>query len=334
MTPFMDRRAFIGTVSGCLLAAPLAAGTQPAGDLPRIGHLAIAGTTSSPQPPSANWDAFLAGLRDGGYVEGQNFAFEHRDAHNRPELFPAAAAELVRAGVRVIFARGGQAVRAAKQATSAIPIVAIDLETDPIAAHFVTSLRRPGGNVTGMFLDLADLSGKHVELLKEMVPTLTRLAVVGDPDVNRSQFQATQQAGRILAVAVDPIEIRRASDIQGVFRITTEKHDRALIVGSSPLVLAYRAEIADLATRHHLPTMFVYRFHVDAGGLLSYGPDLPEMFHHCGQYVARVLAGAKPAEMPVERPTKFELVINLKTAKALGLTIPQSLLQRADQVIE
>jgi ABC transporter substrate binding protein len=290
VTPFMDRRAFIAAVGGGLLAPPLAAGAQSAGDLPRIGHLAIAGTTSSPQPPSANWDAFLAGLRDGGYVEGQT--------------------------------------------TSAIPIVAIDLETDPIAAHFVTSLRRPGGNVTGMFLDLADLSGKHVELLKEMVPTLTRLAVVGGPDVNRSQFQATQQAGRILAVAVDPIEIRRASDIQGVFRITTEKHDRALIVGSSPLVLAYRAEIADLATRHHLPTMFVYRFHVDAGGLLSYGPDLPEMFHHCGQYVARVLAGAKPAEMPVERPTKFELVINLKTAKALGLTIPQSLLQRADQVIE
>ena len=198
----MDRRAFICMMTGGLLAAPLAAEAQQAGDLPRIGHLAIAGTTSSPQPPSANWDAFLAGLRDGGYVEGQNVAFEHRDAHNRPELFPAAAAERVRAGVRVIFARGGQAVRAAKQATSAIPIVAIDLETDPIAAHFVTSLRRPGGNVTGMFLDLADLSGKHV---------LTRLAVVGDPDVNRSQFQATQQAGRILAVAVDPIEIRRAS---------------------------------------------------------------------------------------------------------------------------
>jgi putative ABC transport system substrate-binding protein len=152
--------------------------------------------------------------------------------------------------------------------------------------------------------------------------------------VNRSQFQATQRAGRSLAVTVDPIEIRRASDIEGVFRTCAEKHDRALIVGSSPLTLAYRTEIALLASRHRLPTMFVYRSHVDAGGFLSYGPDLPEMFHHCGQYVARVLAGAKPADMPVERPTRFELVINLKTGKALGLAIPASLLARADQVIE
>ena len=329
----MDRRAFVQAVAGGLLARPLFADAQSA-NLPRIGHLVIAGTTSSPQPPSANWDAFLAGLREAGYIEGKNFQFEHRDAHNRPELFPTAAAEVVRAGVRVIFARGGQAVRAAKQATITIPIVAIDLETDPIAAHFVKSLSRPGGNVTGMFLDLAELSGKHVELLKEMIPNLTRLAVVGDPDVNRSQFQATQQAGRSLSVAVDPIEIRRASDIEGVFRTCAEKHDRALIVGSSPLTLAYRTEIAQLASRYRIATMFVYRFHVDAGGLLSYGPDLPDMFHHCGQYVARVLAGAKPADMPIERPTRFELVINLKTAKALGLTIAPSLLQRADQVIE
>lgn len=320
-------------MAGGLLVPWLATRAQTA-ELPRVGHLVIAGSTSSPQPPNANWDAFLAGLREAGYVEGKDFVFEHRDAQNRPERFGAAAAELVRAGVRVIFARGGQAVRAAKQATSTIPIVAIDLETDPIAAHFVKSLSRPGGNVTGMFLDLADLSGKHVELLKEMVPSLTRLAVVGDPDVNRSQFQATQQAGHALGVMVDPMEIRRAADIEGVFRAAADKRARAMIVGSSPLTLAYRTEIAELAARYRLPTMFVYRFHVDAGGLLSYGPNLPEMFEQCGRYVARVLAGAKPADMPVERPTKFEFVISGKTAKALGLTIPRSLLQRADQVIE
>ena len=330
---FVNRRAFFGVVAAGLLATTFAAPAHAA-DLPRVGHLAIAGTTSSPQPPSANWDAFLAGLREGGYVEGKNFVFEHRDAQNRPERFPAAAAELVHSGVRVIFARGGQAVRAATQATSTIPIVAIDLETDPIAAHFVKSLSRPGGNVTGMFLDLADLSGKHVELLKEMVPALTRLAVVGDPDVNRSQFQATQQAGRALGVAVDPMEIRRGADFERVFRAAADKRARAVIVGSSPLTLAYRTEIGELAARYRLPTMFVYRFHVDAGGLLSYGPNLPEMFQQCGRYVARVLAGAKPADMPVERPTKFELVINGKTARALGLAIPPSLLQRADQVID
>jgi ABC-type uncharacterized transport system substrate-binding protein len=330
----IDRRAFLGTLTGGLLAAPLAAEAQPAAGLPRVGHLAIAGPTSSPQPPPENWDAFLAALREGGYVEGQNVVFEHRDARNRPELFPAVAAELVRANVTVIFARGGQAVRAAKQATNRIPIVAVDLETDPVVARFVQSLPRPGGNVTGMFLDLADLSGKHMELLKDLVPRLSRLGVVGDPEINVSQFRSTEVAGRVLSVKVQTLEIRHSDAFADAFRVAMRDNVGALLVLSSPLVLAHRRQIADLALKHRLPTMFVYRSHVDAGGLVSYGPNLPRMFHHCGVYVARVLAGSKPAEMPVERPAVFELVINLKTAKALGLTIPPSLLQRADQVIE
>jgi putative ABC transport system substrate-binding protein len=330
----IDRRAFISGITLGLLAAPFAGEGQQVEGLPRVGHLAIAGPTSTPQPPPENWNAFLAALREGGYVEGQTVVFEHRDARNRPELFPTAAAELVRANVTVIFARGGHAVRAAKQATNTIPIVAVDLETDPVVAHFVQSLPRPGGNVTGMFLDLADLSGKHMELLKELVPRLSRLAVVGDPEINVSQFRATEVAGRVLSVKVQTLEIRRSDDFAEAVRVAARDNLGALLVLSSPLTLAHRQQIADLAMKHRLPAMFVYRSHVDAGGLLSYGPNLPRMFHRCGAYVARILAGSKPAEMPVERPAVFELVINLKTAKALGLTIPPSLLQRADQVIE
>ena len=330
----MDRRSFIGTLAGGLLAGPLGAEAQPVSGLPRVGHLAIAGPNSTPQPPPENWDAFLAALREGGYEEGKTFTFEHRDAKNRPELFRAAAAELVRAKVAVIFARGGHAVRAAKQATNAIPIVAIDLETDPIVAHFVQSLARPGGNVTGMFLDLADLSGKHMEMLKELRPKLSRLAVLGDPEINSSQLRATEAAGRALSVQVEALGIRQAEDLAVAFGTATRNKAGALLLLSSPLGLAHRRQISDLAVAHRLPTMFVYRSHVDAGGLMSYGPNLPDMFRHCGVYVGRILAGSKPAEMPVERPTVFELVINLKTAKALGLTIPPSLLQRADHVIE
>jgi putative ABC transport system substrate-binding protein len=330
----MHRRAFLGTLAGGLLAVPLAAEAQQTTGLPRVGHLAIAGPNSTPQPPPENWNAFLAALREGGYEEGKTFTFEHRDARNRPELFRAAAAELVRAKVAVIFARGGHAVRAAKQATNTIPIVAIDLETDPIVAHFVQSLARPGGNVTGMFLDLADLSGKHMELLKELRPKLTRLAVLGDSEINASQFRATEAAGRALSVQVLTLEIRHADDLAGAFGTAARSKAGAVLLLSSPLTLAHRRQIADLAVTHRLPTMFVYRSHVDTGGLMSYGPNLPDMFRQCGVYVARILAGSKPAEMPVERPTVFELVINLKTAKGLGLTIPPSLLQRADQVIE
>ena len=322
----IDRREFISGITLGLLAAPLAAEAQETTGLPRVGHLAIAGPNSTPQPPPENWNAFLAALREGGYEDGKTFTFEHRDARNRPELFRAAAAELVRAKVAVIFARGGHAVRAAKQATNTIPIVAIDLETDPIVAHFVQSLARPGGNVTGMFLDLADLSGKHMELLKELRPKLARLAVLGDPEINA--------AGRALSVQVEALRIQQADDLPGAFGTAARNKAGALLLLSSPLGLTHRRQIADLAVAHRLPTMFVYRSHVDAGGLMSYGPNLPDMFRHCGVYVARILAGSKPAEMPVERPTVFELVINLKTARALGLPIPPSLLQRADQVIE
>jgi len=327
----VDRRAFLGIVAGGLLAAPLPAGAQPAQRVHRIGIL----TTGNPRSGlPANWEGLLQGLRESGYAEGQNIAFEHRYAQGEPELFPDLAAELVRLKVDVIFARGPWAVTAAKTATRTIPIVGIDLESDPIAEGFVTSLARPGGNITGMFLDLAELSGKQLQILKEIIPKLSRVAVLGDPAVNASQFRELRVVARSLAVQIQALEMKSSKDLDRAFEVANKGLVRALIVLSNPLTLASRTLIGDIAVKRRLPTMYLYRAHVEAGGLISYGPDLPDMFRHCGIYVGRILGGAKPGELPVERPTKFELVINLKTAKALGLTIPPSLLQRADQIIE
>ena len=326
----MDRRAFLGTVAGGVLTVPLAAEAQPT-RLPRIGIL----TTASPgSSPPANFEAFVQGLRESGYVEGRNILFEQRHAEERPELFPALAADLVRLNVDLIFARGPWAVAAAKNATRTIPIIGIDLESDPVANGLVKSLARPGENLTGMFLDLAELSGKQVQILKEIIPTLSRVAVLGDPAVNSSQIRELRAVGRSLAVQIQVLEMKTARDLAGAFAAENKRPSVALIVLSNPLTLASRGQIADIATKRRLPAMHLYRAHVERGGLMSYGPDLQEMFRRCGVYAARVLGGAKPGELPLERPAKFELVINLKTAKALGLTIPPSLLGRADEVIQ
>jgi putative ABC transport system substrate-binding protein len=326
----MDRRVFIGTLAGGLLAAPLAAGAQQA-TLPRIGILTTASSVSS---PSANYEAFVQGLRESGYVEGRNVLLEQRYAEERPKLFPALAADLVRLKVDLIFARGPWAVAAATSATRAIPIVGIDLESDPVADGLVKSLARPGGNLTGMFLDLAELSGKQLQILKEINPRLSRVAVLGDSAVNSSQLRELKSVAGSLAMQIQPLEMKAAKDLAGAFESENKRPSEALIVLSSPLTLASRSQIADIAAKRRLAAMYLYRAHVEAGGLLSYGPDLPDMFRRSGIYAARILGGVKPGELPLERPAKFELVINLKTAKALGLTIPQSLLQRADQVIE
>jgi len=330
----MNRRTFLGGFILGTLSSPLVAEAEQAEKVRRIGHLAIAAPTDVLPPPPANWDAFREGLRELGYIEGQNIAFEHRYAHGRLELFPDLAADLVRLQVEVIFARGPWAVTAAKNATRTIPIVGIDLESDPVEAGLVASLARPGGNITGMFLDLAELSGKQVQVLKEIVPKLFRVAVLGDPAVNASQIAALNVVGRSLAVKVETLELRSSKDLDGAFDTANKRRTQALIVLSNPLTLANRVRIGDLAKKRRLPTMYLYKAHVDAGGLLSYGPDLPGMHRRCADYVARILKGAKPGELPVERPARFEFVINLKTAKALRLTIPQSVLLRADEVIE
>jgi putative tryptophan/tyrosine transport system substrate-binding protein len=329
----MRRRDFIVLLSGAAVAKPLAArGQHPAGY--RIGHLALAAPTDTPPPPPANWNAFVQGLHEAGYIEGPNIAFEHRSAHGQPELFPKLALELASLKVDVIFARGTWALAAAKSATKTIPIVGIDLEIDPVEAGLVESIARPGGNVTGLFLDLSELSGKHLQILKEIVPGTSRVAVLGDPDINAPQIREVERIARSLSMQTQIVGMKNATALDDAFNTAVNWHADALIVLSNPLTLAYRTRIAEVAAKARLPTIYLYRQHVTAGGLLSYGPDLPDMFRRCGVYVGRILGGTKPADLPIERPARFELVVNLKAAKALGIAVPEMILARADEVIE
>jgi putative ABC transport system substrate-binding protein len=332
MSAKMKRREFISLLGGAA-AWPLAARAQQPARY-RIGHLAIAAPTDIPPPPPANWDAFVQGLREAGYAEGRNIAFEHRSAHDQPELFPKLALELASLKVDVIFARGTWALAAAKNATSTIPIVGIDLEIDPVEAGLVASIARPGSNITGLFLDLSELSGKHLQILKEMIPGTSRVAVLGNPVINAPQLRELERVAQSLSMQTRVVEVRNATDLDGAFDTAQNWRADALIVLSNPLNLAYRTQIAALAAKADLPTIYLYRAHVAAGGLISYGPDLPDMFRRCGVYVGRILGGTKPADLPIERPARFELVVNLNTAKTLGITISETILVRADEVIE
>jgi putative ABC transport system substrate-binding protein len=327
-----NRREFI-TVLGCAAAWPLAARAQQPARY-RIGHLAIAAPTDTPPPPPANWDAFVQGLREAGYTEGQNIAFEHRSAHDQPELFPKLAFELASLKVDAIFARGTWALAAAKNATRMIPIVGIDLEIDPVEAGLVASIARPGGNITGLFLDLSELSGKHLQILKEIIPATSRVAVLGDSNINAPQLRELKRVAQSLALQTQAVELKDAANLEGAFESAKNWGADALIVLSNPLTLAYRTRIAELAAKARLPTIYLYRAHVHAGGLISYGPDLPDMFRRAGGYVGRILGGTKPADLPIERPVRFDMVVNLRTAKSLGITIPEMLFVRADEVIE
>ena len=329
----MRRRRFITLLGGVAVAGPcVGRAQQPAGY--RIGHLALAAPTDSPPPPPSNWNAFVQGLREAGYIEGLNIAFEHRSAHGQPELFPKLALELASLKVDVIFARGTWALAAAKSATKTIPIIGIDLEIDPVEAGLVESIARPGGNVTGLFLDLSELSGKHLQILKEIIPGTSRVAVLGDPDINAPQIREVERIAQSLSMQTQIVGMKNATALDDAFNTAVNWHADALIVLSNPLTLAYRTRIAEVAAKARLPTIYLYRQHVTAGGLLSYGPDLPDMFRRCGVYVGRILGGTKPADLPIERPARFELVVNLKAAKALGIAVPEMILARADEVIE
>jgi len=327
------RRELCSFLGSAALAWPLAArAQQPARR--RVGHLAIAAPTDTPPPPPANWDGFVQGLRETGYVEGSNIVFEHRSARDQPELFPKLAFDLARLKVDVIFARGTWALAAAKNATSTIPIVGIDLEVDPVEAALVGSIARPGGNITGLFLDLSELSGKHLQILKELIPGASRVAVLGNPDINAAQLRELERVAQLLGLQTRALELKNPTDLEGAFSTARNWRTDALIVLSNPLSLAYRTQIGDLAAKVGLPTIYLYRAHVNAGGLISYGPDLPDMFRRCGVYVGQILGGTEPADLPIERPARFELVVNLKTAKTLGITIPETILVRADELIE
>jgi len=323
----INRRAFLGALAGGLLAAPLVAEAQTAANKPRIGILG--GNTL----PPFLYEKFTQGLGQVGFTERQ-LVIVKRDAAGVPSQVPARAADLIQDKVDVIFARGPVALAAAVVATKTIPIVALDLESDPIALGYAKTLARPGGNVTGVFLDLPELSAKQLQVFREIVPGLSRVALVGDPIANGAQFRVTERAAATLGVKAQTFEGRTAAELDAAMEAARRNGAGAVIIFSSPVVFDHRARIAALGREKRLPTVSLFTEFAEAGGLLTYGPSIRESSHRAGIFVGKILNGAKPAELPIERPEKFQLVINLKTAKALGLTIPQSLLQRADQVIE
>jgi putative tryptophan/tyrosine transport system substrate-binding protein len=324
----VKRRGFLSVIAGAT-AWPFAAGAQqPA--MPVVGFLNIATAEGIPHLIAA----FRRGLAEAGYVEGKNLAIEYRFGNFRPELLPQAANDLVRLNVSVIFAATPEAGAAAKNATTSIPIVALDLETDPLAKGYVKSLARPGGNITGMFLDLPELSGKQIGLLKEIVPHLSRIAIFGVPGLNTAQFVAAESAVQALALEAERMEVRVADDFERALDAARKKHVEAGILLSSPLVFGSSKQIGELALTKQLPLISLFSEFPKTGGLLAYGPNLGEMFRRCGDYVAKILHGAKPSDLPIQRPERFDLVINLKTATALGLDVPSQLQQLADEVIE
>ena len=327
----MRRRNFISLLGGAAAAAlPLAAHAQRPGKLPTIGYLG-SGTAAT----QGQWTAALMSrLRDLGWIEGRTIAIEYRWAEGRSERFADIAAELVQHKVDVIVTAGTTPVLAAKQATSVIPIV-FPLAGDPVGNGLVASLARPGGNVTGLSNQQSDLGNKRLELFREVVPGLRRLAIlgnVGSPAIvlEMSEVQAT---ARTLGLEVAAAEIRRAADIAPAFEALKGRAE-ALYVCGDPLVTTNRIRINTLALSARLPTMHGSREHVDAGGMMSYGPNFPAMFRRAADLVDKILRGTKAADIPVEQPTTFDLVINLITAKALGLDVPPTLLARADEVIE
>ena len=314
------------------LLAPLAAEAQPAGKVPRIGFLG----TRSPSDTAPYLDAFRQGLRERGWVEGQNIVIEYRWAEGRFDRLPDLAAELVRLKVDIIVAVATPAAAAAKNATATIPIVGISLG-DPVGLGLIASLARPGGNVTGVSYSVGlEIFGKQLELLKETVPKVRRVAILSNPanPAHALVIREVKDAARSLGVQLQLLEARGPSELDGAFAAMAKERGGALLVVTDTLFLLHRTRLTDLAARSRLPAAYGVREYVQAGGLMSYGPSLPDLFRHAATLVDKILKGAKPADLPVEQPTKFELVINRKTAKTLGLTIPPLLLLRADQVIE
>jgi putative tryptophan/tyrosine transport system substrate-binding protein len=330
----MERRTFMAMLTGGIVVAPLATEAQQAAKIARIGWLAF---HLAPNPHLQV--AFLQGLRDLGYAEGRNVVIEYRDAGGKSERLPALAAELVALKVDVILAGGTPQALAAKQATKTIPIV-FTSSTDPVTDGLVTTLARPGGNVTGLSTTTApEILGKRLELLKQAVPGVTRVAVLWQPGsqgerTNKDMLKGAEVAARALGLRLQVVEVRGPAEFDRAFSDMTRARAGALTpVGGSPF-FNERRRLVDLAAKNRLPAVYSQREFVDAGGLMAYGANIADLWRRGATYVDKILKGAKPADLPVEQPTKFELVINMKTAKALGLTIPHSLLGRADHVVE
>jgi len=323
----MRRREFIALVCGVATGWPFAAhAQQQTGKLPRIGSIQT--------EPAENTEAFGQGLSEAGYVDGQNIILDTRYHHGSLERIDEFARELVALKCSVIVAAAPYAIRAVLKETNTIPTVGLDLESDPVANGWVKSLARPGRNFTGLFLDIPELSGKQIELLKNVVPTVTSLAVLWDATIATLQFRATETAARTLGITLESLPIRNAEEIKGAVERAAPDRVHGMIVLTSPLIFNQRSQIADLALKEHLPTISLFNTYPKVGGLMAYGPNLPSLFKRAASYVDRILSGANPGELPIERPAKFELVINLKTAKALGLVVPGQLQQLADELIE
>jgi putative ABC transport system substrate-binding protein len=315
-----------------LFSAPLAVEAQQPGKVYRVGIL----TNNASDPAEARlWQAFRQGLRELGWIEGANILLEFRGAEGNPARLPELAADLVRLKVDLIMARSSQFVQPAKEATSSIPIVFV-VHADPVRLGHVASLARPGGNITGLANLQTDIGPKELEILISAVPGSKRIAVLWNPDTpsHTPGLKAVEEAGRPLRVQVQAFGARTASELEGAFAAMARARAQAVLVYASPFSFAERDRVAALAIKYRLPAMFGVKEAVEAGGLMSYAPNYADLYRRGAVYVDKILKGAKPANLPVEQATKFELVINLKTAKVLGLTIPQSVLGRADQIIQ
>ncbi len=330
----MDKKGFCLALCALLLALCLPAEAQQPAKLPRIGYL----STRDPTSESSRSEAVRLGLRELGYIEGQNIAIEYRYSEGKRERFSALAAELVRLKVDIIVVAGGDpAVRAAMNTTKTIPIVMSGGGADPVEAGFVKSLARPGGNVTGITLLVIELGGKRLELLKEAVPKVARVAALYESANPTSALEVKEvlpTAARALGLTIRSWEVRTAEEFEKVFTAMSKERPDGLYVSTGALTNSNQKQIVSFALKNRLPSMYGRREYVDNGGLMYYGADLAESYRRVAYYVDKILKGAKPADLPVEQPTKFEFVINLKTAKQIGLNIPQSVLYRADKVIK
>jgi putative ABC transport system substrate-binding protein len=324
------RRAFL-SATGAVWLAPIRALGQSSAKVYRIGYL---GTAAIPGP-QPEWNRFQARLRELGYIDGQNMVIEFRSSEGHEERFPALAAELVDLKVDVIVAPGTAAARAARDATATIPIVTV-LVSDPVGLGLVASLARPGGNITGMSSAAKDIAGKQLQLLKELLPGLSRVAVLwsSTTPAHPITLKEVEAAAKTLQLQVRTFDVRTPESLERSFRVILGQRAGALMPLDGPFMFVQRRRIADFAAKNRLPLICSSRAYPDVGALMSYGPSFSDLYYRAATYVDKILKGAKPADLPVEQPTKFELVINLKTAKAFGLTIPPALLGRTDEVIQ
>ncbi len=321
---------FYVALSAMLFALSYSASAQQPTKIPRVAYLTAVSSSVNP----ARYEAFRQGLRELGYVEGKNIVIESRYAEGKPDRISMLAAELVRLKVDVIVTGGAIVTRAAKEATATIPIIMAQ-DTDPVGNGFVASLARPGGNITGLATLAPEISGKRLELLKEIIPRLSRVAVLGTSRLagDTQSLKETELAGGALRVQLQYLDVVGPKDIETVFRAAIKEHPDAVLVLTSPVINSQRTQLVELAVKSRLPAIYPFPEYVEAGGLMSYGVSFTELARRAATYVDKILKGAKPADLPVEQPTKFEFVINLKAAKQIGLTIPPNVLARADKVI-